>query len=33
VPPFVAFDFETANHQPDSACAVGLMRLWDGQVR
>lgn len=25
--PFVAIDFETADHQPDSACAVGLVRV------
>jgi DNA polymerase III subunit epsilon len=24
---FVAIDFETANHGPDSACAVGLVRV------
>jgi DNA polymerase-3 subunit epsilon len=25
--PFVAIDFETADHGPDSACAVGLIRV------
>jgi DNA polymerase-3 subunit epsilon len=25
--PFVAIDFETADHGPDSACAVGLVRV------
>jgi DNA polymerase III subunit epsilon len=28
--PFVAIDFETADHGPDSACAVGLVRV-EGQ--
>jgi DNA polymerase III subunit epsilon len=26
-PSFVAIDFETADHSPDSACAVGLIRV------
>ena len=30
--PFVAIDFETADHGPDSACAVGLVRVEGGQV-
>ncbi|OWK38684.1 3'-5' exonuclease [Fimbriiglobus ruber] len=25
--PFVAIDFETADHGPDSACAIGLVRV------
>jgi DNA polymerase-3 subunit epsilon len=29
---FVAIDFETADHGPDSACAVGLVRVEDGRV-
>ncbi len=29
---FVALDFETANHKPDSACAIGLVRVEDDQV-
>ena len=29
---FVAIDFETANYQPDSACAVGLVKVVDGQI-
>jgi DNA polymerase-3 subunit epsilon len=29
---FVALDFETADHGPDSACAVGLVRVEGGQV-
>lgn len=36
VPPpggaFVAIDFETADHGPDSACAVGLVRVEGGAV-
>ena len=28
-PTFVAIDFETANHRPDSACAVALVRVED----
>lgn len=35
IPPhsaFVALDFETADHGPDSACAVGLVRVEGGQV-
>jgi DNA polymerase-3 subunit epsilon len=28
---FVAIDFETADYRPDSACAVGLARVEDGQ--
>lgn len=30
--PFVAIDFETADHAPDSACAVGLVRVEHGRV-
>jgi len=29
---FLAIDFETANHQATSACAVGLVRVEAGQV-
>lgn len=29
---FVAIDFETANHSPDSACAVGLVRAEEGEI-
>lgn len=29
---FVAIDFETADHYPDSACAVGLVRVERGRV-
>ncbi|MFQ5669048.1 MAG: 3'-5' exonuclease [Acidobacteriota bacterium] len=29
---FVAIDFETADHQPDSACAVGMVRVVDGAI-
>src|SRR5690606_10909281 len=29
---FVAIDFETADHYPDSACAVGLVRVEHGRV-
>lgn len=29
---FVAIDFETADHGPDSACAIGLVRVEAGQV-
>jgi DNA polymerase III subunit epsilon len=29
---FVAIDFETADHGPDSACAVGLVRVEDLKV-
>ncbi len=34
-PIFVAIDFETADYQPDSACAVGLVRVenWDVTAR
>ncbi|MES0490077.1 MAG: 3'-5' exonuclease [Leptospirales bacterium] len=28
----VAIDFETANRNPDSACAVGLVRIENGQI-
>jgi DNA polymerase-3 subunit epsilon len=31
-PDFVAIDFETANRSPDSACAVGLVRVERGRV-
>lgn len=30
--PFVAIDFETADHAPDSACAVGLVRVENLQI-
>ena len=29
---FVAIDFETANHERDSACAVGLVTGYDGRI-
>ncbi len=29
---FVAIDFETSHHGRDSACAVGLVRVQDGQI-
>jgi len=29
--PFVAIDFETADHGADSACAVGLARVEGGR--
>jgi DNA polymerase-3 subunit epsilon len=29
---FVAIDFETADHQPDSACAVALVRVENGEI-
>jgi DNA polymerase-3 subunit epsilon len=29
---FVAIDFETANYQPDSACAVGLVKVVEGEI-
>jgi DNA polymerase III subunit epsilon len=29
---FVAIDFETANHRPDSACAIGLVKVVDGVI-
>jgi DNA polymerase III subunit epsilon len=29
---FVAIDFETANHRPDSACAIGLVKVVDGII-
>ena len=31
-PTFTAIDFETANCDPDSACAVGLVRVEEGHV-
>src|SRR5215470_10210504 len=30
--PFVAIDFETADHGADSACAVGLVRVEDSKI-
>jgi DNA polymerase III subunit epsilon len=30
--PFVAIDFETADEQPDSACAVALVRVEGGRI-
>ena len=29
---FAAIDFETANHSPDSACAVGIVVASDGRI-
>jgi DNA polymerase-3 subunit epsilon len=29
---FVALDFETADHRPDSACAIGMVRVQDGMI-
>lgn len=29
---FVAIDFETANRNPDSACAIGLVKVENFQV-
>ena len=29
---FVAIDFETANYQPNSACAIGLVKVVDGII-
>lgn len=29
---FVAIDFETANNQSDSACAIGLVKVRDGAI-
>ncbi len=29
---FVAIDFETANYQPNSACAVGLVKVVGGEI-
>ena len=29
---FLAIDFETANYEPDSACAVGLVRVDAGKI-
>ncbi|MFQ5890876.1 MAG: 3'-5' exonuclease [Gemmatimonadota bacterium] len=29
---FVAIDFETADYEPDSACAIGLVRVEDGEI-
>lgn len=29
---FVAIDFETADHEPDSACAVGLVRVVGNRI-
>ena len=31
LPPFVALDFETADHGPDSACALGLVLVAGGE--
>ncbi len=31
-PVYAALDFETADHQPDSACAVGLAKVCGGEV-
>ncbi len=32
LPTFVALDFETADNGPDSACAIGLVRVEDGRI-
>ncbi|NJN38281.1 MAG: 3'-5' exonuclease [Acaryochloridaceae cyanobacterium CSU_3_4] len=29
---FVAIDFETADYQPDSACALGMIRVEEGKI-
>ena len=29
---FLAIDFETADHEPDSACAIGLARVSNGTI-
>ena len=29
---FVAIDFETANYSPDSACAIGLVKVVGGEI-
>ncbi|MGA9120636.1 MAG: 3'-5' exonuclease [Bacteroidota bacterium] len=29
---FLALDFETADYEPDSACAIGLIRVVDGMI-
>jgi DNA polymerase-3 subunit epsilon len=29
---FLAIDFETADYEPDSACAVGLVRVEEGEI-
>jgi DNA polymerase-3 subunit epsilon len=29
---FVAIDFETANYQPNSACAVGVVKVVNGKI-
>lgn len=29
---FVAIDFETANHAPDSACSIGLVKVRAGEI-
>lgn len=29
---FLAIDFETANQEPDSACAIGLVKVVDGEI-
>lgn len=31
-PTFIAIDFETADYPPDSACAVGLVRVEEGRI-
>ena len=31
-PVYVALDFETADYKPDSACAVGLAKVREGQI-
>jgi DNA polymerase III subunit epsilon len=32
LPTFTAIDFETANHDPESACAIGLVRVEGGRI-
>ena len=32
IPSFVALDFETANFQRNSACAIGLVRVDNGKI-
>ncbi|MBI4700191.1 MAG: 3'-5' exonuclease [Deltaproteobacteria bacterium] len=32
MPTFVAIDFETADRQPDSACALALVKAADGEI-
>jgi len=32
LPSFIALDFETADYPPDSACAIGLVRVEHGRI-